>query len=66
MIAKMVKISHYAFIADVLVTAALNKVGQSSPRYVPGDRCLGVLPFSRKCLCIHPRRQTQDSYDTPL
>jgi 4-coumarate--CoA ligase len=46
---KMVKISHYAFIADILLTAALNKVGEASPRYVPGDRCLGVLPFYRKC-----------------
>ncbi|KAH9477438.1 4-coumarate--CoA ligase-like 7 [Psilocybe cubensis] len=44
---KMVKISHYAFIADIILTAALNKVGRKelSPRYVPGDRCLGVLPF---------------------
>lgn len=47
---QMVKISHYAFIADIILTAALNKVGRKapSPRYVPGDRCLGVLPFYRK------------------
>lgn len=46
---KIIKISHYAVIANVLLTVALNKVGRSSPKYVPGDRSLAVLPFYREC-----------------
>ncbi|KIY71971.1 amp dependent CoA ligase [Cylindrobasidium torrendii FP15055 ss-10] len=42
---KMVKISHYAFIADILLIAAHNQVSESSTRYTPGDACLAVLPF---------------------
>ena len=49
----MVMISHYAFIADILLTAALNKVGKGSPKYVPGDKCLGVLPFYREFIFIY-------------
>lgn len=45
---KIVEISHYAVIANVLLTVALNKVGKSSPKYVPGDRSLAVLPFYRE------------------
>ncbi|KAK0201505.1 phenylacetyl-CoA ligase [Desarmillaria ectypa] len=47
---KIVQISHYAFIANVLQIASLNKVNEEyddweKRRYKPGDACLAVLPF---------------------
>ncbi|KAF9050881.1 phenylacetyl-CoA ligase [Hymenopellis radicata] len=43
---KIVQISHYAFIANVLQIATLNKISEpDSNRYRPGDACLAVLPF---------------------
>ncbi|KAK0460013.1 phenylacetyl-CoA ligase [Desarmillaria tabescens] len=47
---KIVQISHYAFIANVLQIASLNKVNEEyddweKRRYRPGDACLAVLPF---------------------
>ncbi|KAF9016512.1 acetyl-CoA synthetase-like protein, partial [Hymenopellis radicata] len=48
---KIVQISHYAFIANVLQIATLNRVSEpyddwDKLRYRPGDACLAVLPFS--------------------
>ncbi|KAG7444137.1 phenylacetyl-CoA ligase [Guyanagaster necrorhizus] len=47
---KIVQISHYAFIANVLQIASLNKVNEEyddweKRRYRSGDACLAVLPF---------------------
>ncbi|KAL4257832.1 hypothetical protein AB1N83_009460 [Pleurotus pulmonarius] len=47
---KLVQISHYAFIANVLQVAAFNRVSDpyddwEKLRYRPGDACLAVLPF---------------------
>ncbi|KAH9478626.1 4-coumarate--CoA ligase 2 [Psilocybe cubensis] len=42
---KMVMKSHYAFVANIIITSAASIIGPTSPRFTPGDRCLAVLPF---------------------
>ncbi|KAK0222170.1 phenylacetyl-CoA ligase [Armillaria fumosa] len=47
---KIVQISHYAAIANIIQIASLNKVNEENGdwekrRYRPGDACLAVLPF---------------------
>ncbi|KAG7094090.1 hypothetical protein E1B28_007709 [Marasmius oreades] len=54
---KVVKISHYAVIANVLLVAAHNKVHLDytqwpEKRYRVGDSCFAVLPLYRECLSI--------------
>lgn len=50
---QIVKISHYAFIANILQISSLNKISEpydewDKLRYRPGDACLAILPFCRK------------------
>ncbi|KAJ7091870.1 phenylacetyl-CoA ligase [Mycena belliarum] len=56
---KIVAISHFAAVANVLQIATHNRVNDETygsaeeRRYRPGDVCLGVLPFYRQSALLH-------------